>query len=235
MDVEHRLAGIASAIAEPARARMLCSMLDRRARTPTELAAISELGASTTSAHLARLVEQGLLRCIPQGRYRYYLLANDAVGAALESLLVMAGGQAKFPSPRTPARLRWARTCYDHLAGSLAVTLFDRMLARGWLEEAPNDASDYGLSVLGEHALEKWGVDTARARTARRRFARACLDWSERKPHLGEALGAELLGAALDRGWLHRDMDDRAVRPTPLGYREWLRPLDIVVPDRVRE
>jgi DNA-binding transcriptional ArsR family regulator len=221
---EERLARIAAAIAEPARTRMLCALLDGRARTATELAAVSGLGASTTSTHLARLVEQQLVVCMPQGRHRYYALAAPEVGAALESLLVVAGRGAAPPTARTPAGLRDARTCYDHLAGTLAVQLHDSLLARGWLRRR---GRDYELAASGEQGLALWGVDVGALRAQRRRFACACLDWSERRPHIGGALGAALLQAALRRRWLHQDLEGRGVRATPKGRRDWLQPLGI--------
>jgi DNA-binding transcriptional ArsR family regulator len=221
---EQRLALIAGAIAEPARARMLCALLDGRARTATELASLTDLSASTTSTHLSRLTEQQLLECVPQGRHRYYALAAPEVGAALESLLVVAGRAAKPPTPRTPPSLREARTCYDHLAGTLAVQLHDSLLARGWLRRR---GRDYDVAGGGEQALAQWGIDVAALHTQRRRFACACLDWSERRPHLGGALGAALLETALRRRWLNQDLEGRGVRVAPKGRREWLEPLGI--------
>jgi len=227
MDVEQRLAAIAAAIAEPARARMLCALLDRRARTATELCALTELSASTTSAHLARLCEQQLLACLPQGRHRYYTLASDEVGAALESLLVVAGRPVPALRTRTPERLRLARTCYDHLAGTLAVALHERMLKAGWLH--PQPGGDYTLKPAGEAALDAWGVDLDDVQGKRRRFACACLDWSERRVHLGGALGAGVLQAALKRRWLQQDLEGRGVQLTPKGRRDWIAPLGVAI------
>jgi DNA-binding transcriptional ArsR family regulator len=232
MDVEQRLAGIAAAIAEPARARMLCALMDGRARTATELGACTELAASTVSTHLARLVEQRLLHCVPQGRHRYYALAGGEVGQALESLLVVAGARTPAPPARTPQRLRFARTCYDHLAGTLAVGLYERLLALGWLAPADGEADDGEdgaprLLPAGERGVADWGVDVDALRGQRRRFACTCLDWSERRPHLGGALGAALLQAALRRRWLAQDLEGRGVRATPRGEREWLAPLGL--------
>jgi DNA-binding transcriptional ArsR family regulator len=222
---EHKVALIAAAIAEPARSRMLCALLDGRARTATELGAVSELSASTTSAHLARLVEQQLLAVVPQGRHRYFALAAPEVGAALESLLVVAGSQpAKLPPARTPNTLREARTCYDHLAGTLAVRLHDSLLARGWLRRR---GRDYELASAGEQPLADWGIDLDAVRARRRRFACACLDWSERRPHVGGALGAAMLDAALHRRWVSQDIEGRGVRVSPRGWRDWLQPLGI--------
>ncbi|SSW65105.1 ArsR/SmtB family transcription factor [Achromobacter agilis] len=212
------LSAVASAIADPARARMLCVLLDGRARTATELAAVADIGASTASGHFQRLREQGLVEMAVQGKHRYYRLANGEVGHALEALLVVAGAERTPFKPNTPSVLREARTCYDHMAGTLAVRIHDAMLGRRWLEA---DGRGYLLTPLGEAALAQVGVDVAQARQRRRRFACACLDWSERRSHLGGALGAALLDALLQRGWISKDLDSRALSVTKRGERQF--------------
>lgn len=211
LTTETQLAQIAAAIAEPSRARILCCLLDGHARTATELALVAEVSPSTASVHLAKLTQQNLLKLVAQGKHRYYQLADLKVAAALEALLVLAGAPRSRFVPNTPTRLRLARTCYDHMAGSVAVQLHDAMLARGWLQGQPHDETAYELSVDGALALEKLGLDLSAARKSRRRFACACLDWSERTPHIGGALGASLLQLMLKRGWLERDLDSRAL------------------------
>lgn len=217
--MDSRLAHIAGAIAEPARARILCSLLDGHARTATELSAVAEVSASTTSAHLARLKDEHLVVQVAQGKHRYYQLANGEVAAALEALLVVAGVPRQAFQPNTPDRLRHARTCYDHMAGSVAVHLHDHFAAQGWL--AP-DAQGYALSAAGEQQFAQLGLDLDALRKLRRRFACPCLDWSERKPHLGGALGAALLQLALKRGWAEQDLDSRALNVTPQNQRRML-------------
>ncbi len=212
------LSAVAGAIADPARARMLCVLLDGRARTATELAAAAEIGASTASSHFQRLREQGLVEQAAQGKHRYYRLANAEVARALEALLVVAGAERTPFKPNTPSALREARTCYDHMAGTLAVRIHDAMLARQWLAA---DGRDYALTPLGEASLAQVGVDVAQARQRRRRFACPCLDWSERRSHLGGALGAALLAALLARGWVDRDLDSRALSVTRKGARQF--------------
>lgn len=212
------LSAVAGAIADPARARMLCVLLDGRARTATELAAVADIGASTASSHFQRLREQGLVEMAVQGKHRYYRLANGEVAHALEALLVVAGAERTPFKPNTPSALREARTCYDHMAGTLAVRMHDAMLARRWLEA---DGRDYALTPLGEAALAQIGVDAAQARQRRRRFACPCLDWSERRSHLGGALGAALLDALLRRGWVSKDLDSRALALTKKGERQF--------------
>ncbi|MGH8818736.1 MAG: ArsR/SmtB family transcription factor, partial [Achromobacter pestifer] len=167
------LSAVAGAIADPARARMLCQLLDGRARTATELAVAADIGASTASSHFQRLREQGLVDMAVQGKHRYFRLANSEVAHALEALLVVAGAERAPFKPNTPSALREARTCYDHMAGTLAVRIHDAMLARQWLVA---DGRDYVLTPLGEASLAQVGVDVAQARQRRRRFACSCLD-----------------------------------------------------------
>lgn len=217
------LSAVAAAIAEPARARMLCCLMDGHARTSTELAVVGQVSPSTASAHLARLKAQRLVQLLAQGKHRYYQLADAEVAAALEALLRIAGLPRPRFAPTTPDRLRHARTCYDHLAGTAAVALHDHLHAQGWLRVAAGDTVAYLLNDEGEAALQTWGVDVAAARQARRRFACSCLDWSERRPHLGGALGAAVLAALLRHGWFERDLDSRALGVTREGRRQFRR------------
>jgi len=217
--MDSKLANIAGAIAEPARARMLCSLLDGHARTATELSVVAEVSPSTASAHLSRLKDEQLLVQLAQGKHRYYQLASLEVAAALEALLVVAGLPRNEFKPNTPDRLRNARTCYDHMAGSVAVKLHDHFATQGWLAEA---SEGYELSAEGEKQFEQLGLDLPALRKLRRRFACPCLDWSERKPHLGGALGAALLQLALKRGWVEQDLDSRALQVPPKGQRQML-------------
>lgn len=221
MDVaDTSLSGVAAAIAEPARARMLCCLMDGHARTSSELAAVAEVTPSTASVHLARLKEQRLVNVLAQGKHRYYSLAGGSVATALEALMVVAGGSRDRFVPNTPSRLRAARTCYDHLAGAVAVLLHDRFKERGWLEDSPAGDGDYELTADGAKEIESLGIDVAATQALRRRFACSCVDWSERRPHLAGALGAALLNLALKRKWVVRDLDSRALTVTRIGVRE---------------
>jgi DNA-binding transcriptional ArsR family regulator len=225
MDVEladASVARVAAAIAEPARARMLCCLMDGHARTGTELAVVAEVGASTASVHLARLKEHQLVKVMAQGKHRYYNLADRRVAAALEALMVLGGKRAEPFVPRTPSRLRWARTCYDHMAGTLAVSLHDSMMERKWISGDLHNEVSYELTASGSREMASLGADVSAINTARRRVACACLDWSERRPHVGGALGAALLKAALQRKWVAKDLGSRALRVTKLGERELL-------------
>jgi DNA-binding transcriptional ArsR family regulator len=211
---------IAEAIGEPARTRMLFSLMDGHARTSTELAIVAGVSPSTASVHLNRLKTERLVKVLVQGKHRYYSLEGPQVASTLEGLSLLAGGPRSKFVPNTPNRLRAARTCYDHLAGTLAVLLHDRFHALGWLSESDGA---YSLTVDGQQAFETIGVDLQATRALRRRFAYPCLDWSERRPHVGGALGAALLTAALTRKWVAQDLDSRALEVTSLGRREMSR------------
>jgi len=207
-------ARIASAIGEPARARMLYCLMDGHARTATELAAVAEVSPSTASVHLTRLKVEGLVKVLVQGKHRYYSLHGPEVARVLESLSVLAGSPRQKFVPNTPHRLRAARTCYDHIAGTLGVQLHDRLESAGWL------SNSYDFTPAGVKAFEALGVDVAETRARHRRFAFACLDWSERRSHLGGALGAALLSLALRKKWVTQELDSRALSITSLGRRE---------------
>jgi DNA-binding transcriptional ArsR family regulator len=214
---------IAAAIGEPARARILYCLVDGHARTSTELSVVAEVSPSTASVHLNRLKAAHLVKVTVQGKHRFYSLEGPPVARALEGLSVLAGvSHSKFVS-RAPGRLAAARTCYDHLAGRMGVLLHDRLQAMGWLSAGSKGSDNaYDLTSDGAKALEKLGVEVEETRALRRRFAFACLDWSERRPHLGGALGAALLNVALKRKWVIQDLDSRALDVTSFGRREML-------------
>jgi len=223
MDVARSDAGvpaIAAAIGEPARARMLYCLMDGRARTSTELAVVGEVSPSTASVHLGRLKSARLVTVVVQGKHRYYALNGQSVASALEALNVLAGQPQQAFASRAPGRLHAARTCYDHMAGAVAVALHDRLHALGWL--AADAGNSYALTDAGTAALAKLGIDIEATQSQRRRFAFACLDWSERRPHLGGALGAALLTLALRKRWVARDLDSRILTVTAAGRRELL-------------
>lgn len=217
---DHQLADIAGAIADRARARMLCSLLDGHARTATELAALADIGSSTASGHFRRLCDQGLVVMSSQGKHRYFRLASAEVAAALEALLTAAGVARTAFQPTTPSPLRHARTCYDHCAGEVAVKLHDALLTQAWI--APGQ-DGYELTDLGRDALVALGIDMDGALGRRRRFAYPCLDWSERRPHLGGSLAAALLDLMISRDWVIKDLDSRALRFTAKGSRQCRR------------
>jgi DNA-binding transcriptional ArsR family regulator len=212
------IAPVAALLADSTRAAMLTALLDGRALAAGELARLAGVSAATASSHLARLRSAGLVTVVSQGRHRYYRLAGPQVAGALEVLARLA--------PRTPVRslrqsrqaaaLSAARTCYDHLAGRAGVALLDGLLAGGVLSEAGGTA-DVDVTDDGAVLLAGFGVDTRALRESRRRFATACLDWTERRPHLGGALGAAITGRLLELGWVERGPVRRAVVVTAAG------------------
>src|SRR5580698_9266468 len=168
---------IAAAIGEPARARMLYCLDDGRARTSTELAMVAEITPSTASVHLHKLEAQRLVKVLAQGKHRYYSLASANVAAALEALSVLAGGTRDAFVPNTPNRLRAARTCYDHIAGTIGVSLHDRFKALGWLSaDSKRDGTGYEITTAGTKGFAALEIDLDATRTLRRRFAYACVD-----------------------------------------------------------
>lgn len=215
------IAEVAALVGEPARSVMLVALMDGRALTATELADAAGITPQTASSHLSRMTEAGLLALERQGRHRYHRLASAEVGAMIEAIMAVAAdpGRPARRGVRTGPRdaaLRQARSCYDHLAGRVAVAIADDLGARGFLASG----MDGPLSEAGADFLASVGVDVASARTGvrgRRAFCRPCLDWSERRPHLAGALGAALFCACLDRGWMRRTPGSRAVTITRAG------------------
>lgn len=209
---------IAALIGDPARANILNALMGGRALTPTELAQHAGVSPQTTSGHLGKLTTTGLLAVAKQGRHRYYRLANASIADALEAIMRVA---AMMPSPkrlpaRAESRIRFARTCYDHLAGRLGVALADHMVARGFLLVA---GEAYEVTGAGERFFAGLAIDVAALRDGRRSLARQCLDWSERRPHLGGSLGAALAGVWLQRKWVAKVDGSRELSLTTRGRR----------------
>lgn len=226
MNSEPTIAATAQLIGEPARAIILGALLAGEALPATELAQRCRLTPQTVSAHLAKLMDGGLIAVHRVGRHRYYRLAGPQVARALEALQVIA--------PQRPIRslkesdmariLRSARTCYDHLAGRLGVALTDHLLARGWLTATEHD---FALTDAGEHEMADLGVDLDAARARRRAFAPQCIDWSERRPHLAGSLGATLTSRLFANGWVERVPNSRGVRLTAEGKEQFERTLGL--------
>jgi DNA-binding transcriptional ArsR family regulator len=224
----HRVATIGELFGDPARAAILVALLDGRARTAGELALTGNISAQSASGHLAKLTAGGLLAVRSQGRHRYYELANAEVAHAVEATGSLAaqrasgaanGCESHVPDVRLAnADIRMARYCYDHLAGVLAVNLTHRMERLGAIR--PSGEWEYELGRGGEKFFGKLGVDVEVVRRGRRAFARRCLDWTERKPHLAGALGAALFARLVELGWVARKRDSRVVRITHLGERK---------------
>ena len=214
------IARVAGLIGDPARAEILTALLADRALTATELASVAGVTKQTVSAHLAKLVGARLLSVEAQGRHRYFRLAGSDVARLLESLMGVAfrtGAVRLVTGPREPA-LRKARVCYDHLAGEMGVLAYDGLVARGWLADL---AGSLSLTRAGADGLVAFGIDPARAAGQRRTFCRPCLDWGERRHHLGGALGTALLERLYALRWARRAADSRVVVFTPRGEQQW--------------
>ena len=222
MEYAPGISSTAALLADPGRVAMLWALMDGSARPAGELALLAGLSPSSTSAHLRKLVEGGLLALERHGRNRFYRLAGPEVGQLLEALATTSQAlqprrTRTLPASRgTPPALREARTCYDHLAGELAVGLFERMAAAGWLRQGDKALT---ISEVGAAALSALGIDLDALRKRRRQLACACPDWSERKPHLGGALGAALLETCKQAGWLRPSGASRALHVSPQGRR----------------
>ena len=232
------IAPAAALMGDPARAAMLTALLDDRALAAGELAELAGVSPATASEHLTRLLGGGLVTVTSQGRHRYYRLAGHRVAAAIEALsrLSPPAPVRSLRQSREAAALAQARTCYDHLAGQAGVALLDALLAGGVLAGSPDglpagggepagsaapqarqDLAVLEVTAAGEATLAAFGVNAASLRHSRRRFAGACLDWTERRPHLNGALGAAITARLLELGWIERGARSRAVRVTPAG------------------
>ncbi|HEX7643377.1 MAG TPA: helix-turn-helix domain-containing protein [Burkholderiaceae bacterium] len=214
------LAKLAALLAEPARAQMLTLLLAGKALTATELADAAGVARSTASAHLAKLEAAGFLACVPQGRHRYYRLADEGVAEMLEQMLGIASRAGAMPLLTGPrdAALREARVCYDHLAGRHAVAMLERLLAKGVVVR---EGAALSIGPQAQEVLQDLGIDADALKHGKRVPCRTCLDWSERRDHLAGALGAALLHMAFERGWIKRERDSRAVMFSASGLAAW--------------
>ncbi len=214
MSAEQRQLELVQALADPLRLAILHHLMGGPA-TVSELMTVTGATQSNVSNHLALLRERNMVRATRQGRQMVYDLRDAGVAQLVEALALVAGG-ALVPEQKSPPLVR-ARTCYDHLAGKLGVALFDALVARNALQ-AP--AARKGAVALGPNAKAVFGglgIDLAALRRERRQFATACLDWTERRPHLGGALGAAIWVRCLERGWVVKQPGTRAVILTDAG------------------
>jgi DNA-binding transcriptional ArsR family regulator len=216
---EPRLARVAAIVADPARSRMLAFLLSGEYASAGELAKTASVTPATASGHLGKLLDARFVVCEPRGRHRYYRLADAEVAHALEALAMVAerdGHDCAWGHPERK-RLRLARCCYGHLAGQLAVSVFDA-LQRG--ERLRSTPAGFELTVSGREWLKGLGINPS-SPNGRRRFAYRCLDWSERRDHLAGQLADELYQHFTAMGWLRRTTG-RAVEVTVSGQRELL-------------
>lgn len=231
-----RIAATAALLGDPARANILAALMDGRALTAKELAFAARVSPQTTSGHLGKLTEAGLLTPQRQGRHRYFRLASPLVGQMLEGILAAAGeADSHIPARRTSTwrggeALRTARTCYDHLAGRLGVALADSLCAHGHIALSEDGGE---VTATGHHFLHDFGAEPA---SGRRVFCRPCLDWSERRPHIAGRLGAALADRCFALGWIARQRDTRAVAITAAGREGFAQAFGITdLSDAMRE
>jgi DNA-binding transcriptional ArsR family regulator len=211
----NHLATIASVLADDTRAETLTLLMGGRAHTGSELARQVGVAPSTISEHLSKLLEAGLVAVEPQGRHRYFRLASSDIAELLETLGANPALTAA-PRPSAPAALAYARTCYDHLAGELAVRLYDHLLACAYLQEAEDRLT---LTPSGLRFFDGIGVDTKAIRSSKRPKARRCMDWTERRHHLAGAAGAGFLNALLANRWVIQGPQPRSIRVTNVGKK----------------
>jgi DNA-binding transcriptional ArsR family regulator len=223
------IAEIAGLVGEPARATMLSALLDGRALTATELAYAARVTPQTASTHLAKLTEAGLITPVRDGRYRYFHLASPKVAQMLDGIMAVAlEHRPRYrPLSRQAQELRDARVCYDHLAGRLSIDLADFFTAHGYVVLGDEAAE---ITIAGTRFLAEFGIDLSAA-GKRRHFCRSCLDWTERRAHIGGAVGAALANRCFDLGWTERMKDSRAVIVTASGKQGFLETFGISAPE----
>jgi DNA-binding transcriptional ArsR family regulator len=212
------IAEAASLIGDPARANILVALLDGRALTATELGLAAGVAPSTTSGHLAKLLEGRLVSVTSSGRHRYFRLASPSVARVLESLTELSIDGPPRHRPRSPCgeAMARARTCYDHLAGKLGVALADSLAERKHVVLGDEGAM---VTSSGRAFLQELGIGLDSRERSRRALCRTCLDWSERRWHIGGVIGAALADRCFELGWIARQLDSRAVTITPAGER----------------
>jgi DNA-binding transcriptional ArsR family regulator len=206
---------VAALIGDRARGEMLSALVSGRALTAKELAYVAKITPQTTSEHLSKLVEAGILTFNTRGRFRYFRLASAAVNQMLEGIMTVAALK-RVPPIRDHALAR-ARICYDHLAGELGVAIADSLIRSEHLVLSLDGGE---ITESGELFLSKLEIDVARSRRRRRAFCRPCLDWSERRYHIAGAIGAAIAERCFEMKWIKRVDESRALFITPTGEKE---------------
>lgn len=210
--VESAIAAVGAAISDISRVKILCALMDGRAWTATELSIVADISASTTSSHLSKLLNSGLISVIAQGKYRYFRLANDDIAKVIENLMSFSTENISQAKITTPKNLRKARTCYNHLAGEIAVDIYHSLCQQRWIAE-----DGYAITALGIERFKNMGVDFQAKGS--RNICCPCLDWSERRFHLGGQIGAAFLNHAEMQGWLIKHQGYREITISEKGYK----------------
>lgn len=219
-NLENHFSEIAALIGEKARAKMLWNLLDGRAYTATELAIAADISKQSCSNHLLKLVKADILVVEKQGRHKYYRFSNDRIAQVIESIaFLLPPKELEQPTKKQSESkgIKYARTCYDHLAGKIAIEITNSMLLSRKIIQHPDS---FEVTRKGEEWLDELDISIAEIGAQKRKFAFPCLDWSERKPHIGGALGAAMLDKLLEKDWIRRKQHSREVIITGLGQTE---------------
>lgn len=223
------IAEIGALVGDETRARTLVALMNGLALPAGELACLSNVSPGTISVHLSKLVKGGLLRVEAQGKHRYYRLAGPKVATLLETFGTLVQiPEISIPNPRVPGSMRYARTCYSHLAGYVAIALNSAAMERNYWVTSRFKEKQYDVTDEGEVWLQSIGIDASH-RHGGRGFARACLDWSERRHHLAGELGSLLLDRFLELKWMARIAGNRSIRVTHRGQEEFRQHFGLVL------
>ncbi len=225
---ENNFISVASLLCEPSRAKIVWNLLDGRAYTASELALVSDLSPSSLSNHLSKLLRGNILRVDVQGRHRYYSFANTEVAYTVESLANLANEKLPTKSNRQLVKtgVKYCRTCYDHLAGYVGVSVTEAMLKQGYLTNSKNS---YLVTQKGWKWFSKFDIFESHFAKSRRPLTRQCLDWSERRPHLAGHLGAVFLEKILENNWFKKVKFSRELVITSKGSQSIYDFLGIVL------
>ena len=228
MDAEEKFVSIANLICEPARAKMLWNLLDGRAFTATELSAAADISTNSASNHLAKLLAADIVKFEMQGRHRYYSFSKPEIAYAVESLANLASGDspARQKKENVAGGMKYCRTCYDHLAGFIAVKIVESLEEKEFLQKI---GKVYAVTENGWKWFAELDIFDKDFKNNRRPLTRQCLDWSERRPHLAGQLGATFLEQTLRRKWFKKVQFSRELQLTPKGQREMYQFLDVAL------
>jgi DNA-binding transcriptional ArsR family regulator len=226
MSSDPDIAAVAAALADRSRILMLTELAEGKTMPAGELARHARVSAQTASAHLVRLLDAGLVNVDVLGRHRYYRVANPDVARLIEAMSLVAPRRAALTplQSEAAATLRFARTCYSHLAGVLGVSATEAMVSRGYLEDC--DAG-WIVTERGTQWFQRLQINIDDLRRRRRPLTRPCLDWSERRHHLAGALGDAITTRCFEMRWIARVRQSRAVRLTDRGREAFQRELGV--------
>ncbi|SHF45633.1 ArsR/SmtB family transcription factor [Pedobacter caeni] len=210
---------ITSLIGDPVRTKILWTLLDGRAYTATELALCADTSPQNISMHLSKLVQADLLAVESQGRHKYYRFSRPEVAYAIEAIgnLIPDEKHKKITGNTNNAAIKHCRTCYDHLAGKVGVLLTEQLIEQKLIEP---EGAVYLVTKKGRSFFSEFNIDTDELKKSRRIFAKPCLDWTERKPHLAGALGAAFLEKMLLSDYFRKTKDSRAIVITAKGREQ---------------